>query len=131
MKKLFLLLIGFLAPLLTFAQELNEEAGIGDKIDGAFGWATGWFVDAIFYSIPFSEKIQVPWVLIVLVGAAVYFTIYFRFINFSGFFKAINVVRGKYDELEEHGEASSVSDEVVQTVDGDNLDTIKIEKSES
>ena len=45
---------------------------------------------------------RIPWVLIVLVVAALYFTLYFKLINFTGFFIAIGVVRGKYDDLEEH-----------------------------
>ena len=70
---------------------------------------------------------RIPWVLIVLVLAALYFTFYFKLINFTGFFTAISVVRGKYDDLEEHGDTPSVSD-AVHTVDGDNPDTIRVEK---
>lgn len=129
MRKLFLLLLTFATPALTFAQELVEKKGIDQTIDEAFGNATGWFVNFIFYSIPFSEDIQVPWVLIVLVGAALYFTIYFKFINFRGFFTAINVVRGKYDSLEDHaGHPPSASTESVHTVDGDVIDTIRVEQ---
>ncbi|GBL34642.1 sodium/alanine symporter AgcS [Filimonas sp.] len=104
------------------------EAGaqsIDDKINQVFAEYTGWFAKFIFYKIPFSEQIQVPWVVLLLVIGAVYFTIYFRFINFSGFRYAINVIRGKYDHLEDKHKVE-VSESVF-TVDGDNPDTIRIE----
>tara|TARA_B100001059_G_C17621460_1_gene469743 strand:- start:281 stop:469 length:189 start_codon:yes stop_codon:yes gene_type:complete len=43
---------------------------------------------------------SIPWVLTVLVGGALYFSFYFKGINFSIFYNAINIVRGKYDASE-------------------------------
>lgn len=84
-------------PMISFAQITT------DSIDATFKNYTGWFVDAIFYEIPFSDTFQIPWVLIVLIGGALFFTIYFKFINFTGFLIAIQVVRGKYEDIEKHG----------------------------
>ncbi len=112
-------------PILTFAQ----EKGLDERIDEGFGNATGWFVDAIFYKIPFTETIQVPWVLIVLIVGAVFFTIYFKFINISGFGTAINIVRGKYDEIESGGDDHvEASTESIHSTDGDLIDTIRVEQ---
>lgn len=97
MKKKLLSLLLLAIPMLGFAQSTT------DKIDETFKDYTGWFVDAIFYEIPFSDTFQIPWVLIVLVGGALFFTIYFKFINFTGFATAIQVVRGKYEDIEKHG----------------------------
>ena len=77
MNKKLLSLLFLAVPLVTFAQNTT------DKIDEVFKDYTGWFVDAIFYEIPFSDTFQIPWVLIVLVGGAVYFTLYFKFINIT------------------------------------------------
>ncbi|KXN98316.1 D-alanine glycine permease [Aequorivita aquimaris] len=99
MKKYLLSLITLLIPIITFAQ--NNSAS--DRVDAIFQKYTGWFVDLIFYEIPFSESFQIPWVLIVLIGGAFYFTIYFKLINFTGFGTAIRVVRGKYEDIEKHG----------------------------
>ena len=82
MNKFILSLISLLTPLIGFAQEPSTS----EQIDATFRDYTGWFVNAIFYEIPFSEEYRIPWVLIVLVGGAVFFTIYFKFINFKGFF---------------------------------------------
>ncbi|MBU2950170.1 alanine:cation symporter family protein [Tamlana agarivorans] len=98
MKKYLLSILTTITPFLIFAQESTSE-----KIDRIFQEYTGWFVEAIFYEIPFSETYKIPWVLIVLMGGAVFFTIYFRFINITGFSKAIKVVQGKYEDIEKHG----------------------------
>jgi len=100
MKKYLLALFALLTPFLTFAQEVsNNEV----SLDAIFRKYTGWFVDFIFLEIPFSEEFQIPWVLIVLVGGAIYFTIYFKLINVRHFRTAIRVVSGKYEDIEKHG----------------------------
>ncbi|WP_313115116.1 alanine/glycine:cation symporter family protein [Aequorivita sediminis] len=99
MKKFLLSLITFIIPFFTFAQELSTS----ERIDLNFKKYTGWFVDGIFYEIPFSESFQIPWVLIVLIGGALYFTIYFKLINVTGFYTAVKVVMGKYEDIEKHG----------------------------
>ncbi|OMP31055.1 sodium:alanine symporter family protein [Mangrovimonas sp. DI 80] len=98
MKKYLLSLLSVLLPILTFAQESTSE-----KIDAFFKDYTGWFVEWIFKEIPFSDTYSIPWVLIVLIGGAIYFTVYFKFINITGFRTAIRVVQGKYEDIEKHG----------------------------
>ncbi|WP_338731149.1 alanine/glycine:cation symporter family protein [Mangrovimonas cancribranchiae] len=98
MKRYLLTFFTAILPFLTFAQESTSE-----KFDRLFKDYTGWFVDAIFYEIPFSETFQIPWVLIVLVGGALFFTFYFKLINITGFGTAVRVVQGKYEDIEKHG----------------------------
>ncbi|MFT5078551.1 MAG: AGCS family alanine or glycine:cation symporter, partial [Patiriisocius sp.] len=127
MKKFLLSLFTLITPLLTFAQEA-QEMGMDQKIDKAFGDATGGFVSFIFYKIDFGSNIEVYWVLFPLILGALYFTVYFGFINFKGFFTSINIVRGKYDHLEGHdADALEVSDAVHKDAEGDNPDTIRVE----
>ena len=95
MKKFLLSLFSLLVPIVTFAQEA-EEIGLDQKIDQVFGDATGWFVNFIFYQIPFTDDIRIYWVLFPLILGAGFFTIYFKFINFTGIWTAIKVVMGKY-----------------------------------
>ena len=99
MKKYLLSIFTLILPVLTFATQAQEK-GIDQIIDEKFGAATGWFVNIIFYKIPFTEDIKVFWVLFPLIIGATYFTIYFKFINFSGVLTSINIVRGKYDDIE-------------------------------
>lgn len=112
------------------AAETAKELGMDEKVDKAFGKATGWFVELIFAEIPLTSTLSVPWVLIVLLLGAVYFTIYFKFINVRGFKTSINIVRGKYDSLEKEGSVTSSnifpdSKEDDETLD--NPDTIRVE----
>ena len=103
----------------------QETLSIDQIINEQFSAATSWFTDAIFAEIPIAENLGIPWVLIVLVLGAGYFTIYFKGINFTGFLKAIQVVRGKFDELEEEHVALSLIEK--SKTNEDNLDKIRIE----
>jgi len=130
MKKFLLSVLAVLTPLLTFAQTATEM-GLDEQIDKAFGNATGWFVSFIFYQIPFTDEVSVYWVLFPLILGALYFTFYFKFINFTAFGKSFNIVRGKYDDVEGKGHhAIEVSEGVHKTGEGDNPDTIRVEGHE-
>ena len=127
MRKQLLSIFTLLIPIITFAQEQTTS----EKIDAVFSKYTGWFVEGIFYEIPFSETFQIPWVLIVLIGGALFFTIYFKFINITGFSKAIQVVRGKYEDIEKHGaEELYGADGIAMSDEGDIVDTIRDESAD-
>ena len=121
-KRLSLLVL----PLVGFSM-FSFAGSIDESIDKVFGSATGWFVDFIFYQIPFSEDVKVYWVLFPLILGALFFTFYFRFINLTGFKTAVNIVRGKYDELDHHESIIAAGD---STPGGDNVETIAIEGAE-
>ena len=123
MKTYIQTVIALILPFISFAQ----DKGIDQIIDEKFGNATGWFVDFIFYKIPFSENIQIFWVLFPLILGATYFTIYFKFINFRGFITSINIVRGKYDDLDHHESSPAAGD---ATPGGDSIKTAAIEDVE-
>jgi len=113
MKKI-ITLFGFVGtPFFLFAQE--KTPSLDQRIDASFGNATSWFTEAILAEIPITENIGIPWVLIVLITGAVYFSIYFKLINFKGFFTAINVVRGKYD----HVDVPESESEIPETINGE------------
>lgn len=97
MKKFLLTLITLFTSLISFSQELSAS----DKMDAYFDKYTGWFVELIFYELNIAG-FSIPWVLIVLIGGALYFTIYFRLINITKFKTAIRVVQGKYEDIEKH-----------------------------
>ena len=126
MKKKLLSLLFLAVPFLTFAQ----EKGLDQQIDEVFGNLTGWFVDIVFYQIPFTDTISIYWVLFPLILGALYFTFYFNFINFKGFFTSINIVRGKYDELEGRQDHKVEIEKSKFTDEEDNPDTIRVEGHE-
>lgn len=122
MKKKLLSLLLLAIPMLSFAQ----EKGLDQKIDEAFQPISSFFSDIIFFPIYKSDSLEIPFVLVLLVGSALFFTLYFKFPNILHFKTAINVVRGKYDELDEgHGAGNSEL-----AIDGDIADTIRDESEE-
>lgn len=78
-------------PFLSFSQ----EKGLDKRIDEAFKPISDFFSDVVFFEIA-----GYPFVIFLLVGSAAFFTIYFGFPNIRYFWTSINVVRGKYDEIE-------------------------------
>ncbi|MEM6807333.1 MAG: alanine/glycine:cation symporter family protein [Bacteroidota bacterium] len=59
----------------------------------------------IFFEISIFGA-NVPLIVIWLITAALFFTIYFNFLNFRGFGHAIRLLRGEYDGEEDSGELS-------------------------
>ena len=152
MKKVFSILLILAFPVLVIAQAasenltengsvveevvvdsiVNEAAfpldtmSLDDRINGFFAKVTGPIVATVMYAIPIPGTKGLPIVLIILILGATYFTLYFKFVNIRHFKTAINVVRGKYDDLDQHHDVPGANVKV-HTVDGDIPDTIKIE----
>ncbi|MDF1695858.1 MAG: alanine/glycine:cation symporter family protein [Saprospiraceae bacterium] len=106
-------------PSLLYSQDL----GLDEQINQAFMPIADWWDALVFTSVELGG-FSVPIVLILLLSGATFFTVYFRFVNIRNFPMAIQVVRGKYDELEDSSEDEK---KMVNVVDGDIVDTIKDE----
>ena len=117
MKKILLLL-----TILTPA--FSKAHGLDDRINEWFKPIADTWVNIVLYPITFSNEISIPFVLLLLVFGALFFTIRFSFVNITHFPTAINTVRGKYDELDHGTEKTDLK------VDGDIPDTIKDESKE-
>ena len=119
MKKGLISLMMSLLPLFTFAQE--NELGIDQRIDQAFKPFSDFISSIVFFEV-FDGA---PFVIILLVLSALFFTLYFGFPNIKYFGKAINVVRGKYDHVDESSSGNSDL-----AIDGDIKDTIADESKD-
>ena len=53
-----------------------------------------------------KKTIQVPFIVLVLMLGAIFFTFWYRWINIRGFKHSIDVIRGKHDKPEDTGEIS-------------------------
>ena len=93
MKKYIFLFLSLLSSINLSAQ----EKGLDQRIDEAFQPISDFFSKYVFYPIG-----DYPFVIYLLVGSALFFTIYFGFPNLKYFWTAINLVRGKYDKLEKN-----------------------------
>ena len=119
MKKLLLTIMLLALPLFTNAQ----EKGLDERINDWFEPITAKWEGIVFWIVPGTG---IPLIVFILVLGALFFTVYFRFINLRRFMLAVNVVRGKYDAVEGHG----VEKSEVNVVDGDLPDTIRDESKE-
>lgn len=93
-----------------------QNSSLDERINEQFDKATSWFVDAVMWQIPITENVGLPWVLIVLIAGATYFTFYFKAINVRGFWTSIQVVRGKYDAIEKGGEMHTPTVDIPETI---------------
>jgi len=97
MKKIISSIIFVFSSFITQAQ----EKGLDKKIDEAFAPVSEFFSKTVFFEIA-----GYPFVILLLIASAAFFTLYFGFPNFRYFKTAINVVRGKYDEIEKDDSGS-------------------------
>lgn len=102
-RTIFLLFIALLLqPSALFAQ---TEKGIDDRINEAFKPISDFFSQLVFFELGGN-----PFVIYLLVGGAVFFTLYFGFINLRYFRSAVNIVRGKYDDLDKQEDTDKDAD---------------------
>ena len=80
----------------------SQEKGLDQKIDEAFAPVSDFFSYYVFYPIA-----GYPFVILLLIASAAFFTLYFGFPNIKYFLTAINVVRGKYDDIEKDDSSSN------------------------
>ncbi len=78
-----------------------------EQIDNFFGYFVGYIGKVLFFDISFNYfGVPLPLIVIVLLFGAIFFTLYFNFINVRGFSHAIDIVRGKYDNPDDTGQIS-------------------------
>lgn len=128
MKRALTLITALSLVCMALAQEANTPApkSIDERINEWFAPIADVFAGAVFFTVPLFG-FDVPFVVILLVVGATFFTLVFGFINIRRFPLAINVVRGKYDNVDHH-EADPAAE--VNVVDGDVVGTITDEGKE-
>ena len=120
-KHAFAAILALLSPYFLFAQEQVEQAqGLDERINAWFTPISEVWQSIVLFSIPIAGS-NVPFVVILLVCGAGFFTVYFSFINIRRFPLSIGVVRGKYDSFDHHTTPAGAQ---VNVVDGDIVGTI-------
>ena len=97
MKKIQLLFFTSIIPFIS----IGQEKGLDQRIDEAFKPISDFFSEIVFFQVG-----GYPFVIFLLVGSALFFTIYFGFPNIRYFWTSINVVRGKYDDVDKNNSDS-------------------------
>ncbi len=98
MKKKLLFLALTLSPLVAFSQ----DKGLDERINDWFMPIASAWEGLVLTTVPIGEY-NVPFVVILLVLGATFFTVYFKVPGVTKFWTAINTVRGKYVDIEKHG----------------------------
>ncbi len=120
MKRFIFTAIALFFSSFSFAQ----DRGLDDRINEAFTPIADWWGAVVLHNFPGTS---IPTIIFLLVGGAMFFTIYFGFINLRRFPLAINVVRGKFDHVDHHDVNQKAK---INVVDGDDVDTIKDESKD-
>lgn len=111
---------------ITLTTSIPSEAGLDAKINEAFTPFATAVENTILYEIKIGDT-GVPLIVLLLGLSGLFFTLYFAFPNIRNFTTAIQIVRGKYEDLEQQGAQKTKPEETVLTVDGDIRDTIRDE----
>ncbi|WP_233861362.1 alanine/glycine:cation symporter family protein [Tenacibaculum piscium] len=120
MDKKLLTLLMLIAPMFSFSQ----EKGLAEKINEGFKPVADAWGSFVFYPIKIGGDVEVPLVIIMLLASGLIFTVLFKFVNIRLFPTSINIVRGKYDEIDH------VTMDVMEgdpTPGGDAIETIRVE----
>ena len=99
-RKSGLTLLGLFISMPVFA-----DSGIDSRINDAIEPFANAVAGFIFLSFPVAG-VPIPFVLVWLIVGAIFFTFYFRFINFRAFRHGFQLVRGDYSDPTAPGEVS-------------------------
>ncbi len=124
MKYLLSICTLFLIPF--FSSATNNQMTIDERINKFFEPIAEGVGYIIFYPVDIAGH-EAPFVLLVLIGGALFFTFYFRFANIRLIRTAIKIVKGDYDTIDKHEADVAEGD---PTPGGDVFESIKIEDSE-
>lgn len=105
---------------------MSQDMGLDAKINEAFTPIANAIEGVILYELKFGD-VGIPLIVLILSLSGLFFTLYFGFPNIRNFPVAINIVRGKYEKVEQHGARVTHPEESVLAVDGDIHGTIRDE----
>ena len=110
LRLIFSLAVLLLSNSITYGQK-----GLDQTINDAFMPIAQWWESFVFTQISIGQ-VGIPIVLILLLGGAAFFTVYFRFVNVLQFPLAINVVRGGFDDLEAPRSQDELGEDIKGTI---------------
>ena len=122
------LLFNLLIPFISFCQDTAQK-GIDERINEVFEPIAATVGGIVFYSITVAGN-TIPIVLIVLIGGALFFTLYFKFPNIRYLKLAVKTVRGDFYDPNQPTEELKVSDNTRADILDDNPDTIRDESAQ-
>ncbi len=88
-------------PAIALSDEEPAATGLDQTIDEWFKPVADTWGGIVFFEVPVPGVGSLPFVLILLVGGAAFFTLVFVFPNLRFFSLAFQVVSGKFDDIEQ------------------------------
>jgi len=88
------------------ATAATTGSGMDEAINAALAPVSAAVSTVVFYPIPIGFGVSLPFVLLWLIVAALFFTLYFRFINVRGFVQGFRLVRGDFSRKDDPGEVT-------------------------
>ncbi|MGY2079131.1 alanine/glycine:cation symporter family protein [Modestobacter sp. SYSU DS0657] len=86
-----------------------HAATFDESVNDFFAPISGWIEGIVFYAVPLDfidEGVELPLIVVWLVAAGIFFTIYLRGFQFRAFGHAIQLIRGRYDDPADAGEVT-------------------------
>ena len=96
----------FIIVFLLFYSQNSSALSIDEQINGIISPISSIIVNIVFFSVEIYKGIKVPLIVVWLILAAVFTTIYFGFVNIRHFGTALKIVSGKHKEDSAPGEVS-------------------------
>ncbi|MGD1876244.1 MAG: alanine/glycine:cation symporter family protein [Kiloniellaceae bacterium] len=93
-------------PAACRAQDGTAAVTLDERINHAISPITDVIAGIIFYSLPITDEIALPIIVVWLVAAAAFATVYFNFISVRAFRHAVDLVKGDYSDPKDAGEVS-------------------------
>ncbi|MGY2085914.1 alanine/glycine:cation symporter family protein [Blastococcus sp. SYSU DS0539] len=84
-------------------------ATFDEQVDGFFAPVSDWITTIVFFAVPLDfidEGVVLPLIVVWLVIAGLFFTVYLRGFQFRAFKHAIQLIRGRYDDPRDAGEVT-------------------------
>ncbi|MTI30134.1 alanine/glycine:cation symporter family protein [Xanthovirga aplysinae] len=104
MKKVLLSILS-LTFLVTPHLQAAPVKSVDDQINDAISPITAFMERVIFVSFKIGPY-EIPFILLWLIGGALFFTFYLKFINIRGLKHAIDIIKGKYSKEDDPGEVT-------------------------
>jgi alanine or glycine:cation symporter, AGCS family len=87
------------------AGPLLAQQSLDDRIGDALSPVSSAIENVVFFSVPIGDT-DLPLIVLWLVSAGAFFTVYLGFLNFRGPRLAVDLVRGRYDNPDDAGEVT-------------------------
>ena len=93
--------------VLAESADAAEKAGIDQFLDKVFAPFAQVLSDIVFFALPLPGGAELPLIVVWLMAAAIFLTVYLRFQPITGLAHSLKVIRGKLTRKTDPGEVSS------------------------